>query len=104
MCSRNKVNAIEKYNSGIKNLDELANKEYDNIVETRLKWRYSSLLGNQSESVHHSCQFGVHRLYSLLVPSDARKFFGEEADNFFHGTGIVTFKSIASKQSGVRPS
>ena len=95
--------AIEYYDSEIKQLDESASEEYDRIVETRLKWRYSSLLDNTPEDIRHSCQFGAHRLYSLLIPSDARQFFGEET-NFFHGTGIVTFKSIASKQSGPSPS
>lgn len=98
-CSRKTCNAIEYYDTEIRRLDELASEEYDKIVETRLKWRYCSLLANTTEVGHHSCQFGAHRLYSLLIPSEARQFFGEET-NFFHGTGIVTFKSIASKQSG----
>jgi hypothetical protein len=93
-------NAIEYYDTEITKLDQLASEEYDRIVETRLKWRYSSVLANESEDIRHSCQFGAHRLYSLFVPSDAHKFFGEVPNNFFHGTGIVTFKSIASKQSG----
>ncbi|KAL7445542.1 hypothetical protein ACHAXH_007831 [Discostella pseudostelligera] len=101
-CSGKTCNAIEYYDTEITKLDQLASEEYDRIVETRLKWRYSSVLANESEDIRHSCQFGAHRLYSLFVPSDAHKFFGEVPNNFFHGTGIVTFKSIASKQSAVQ--
>ncbi|KAL3790132.1 hypothetical protein ACHAW5_007854 [Stephanodiscus triporus] len=72
--SGKKQDALEYYNSKIIELEELASKEYDEIVETRMKCHTIS----QIKSSGH----------------------GEEQD-FFHGTGVVTFNSIAGKQSGM---
>ena len=108
LCSENKKeeDAFEYYINKIKEADDLADKEYINIVDTRSKSRQESLVAAQlqrrdSES-HSPGQFGAHNLYTLLVPSNVRKrFFGEESE-FFCGTGMVTFKSIASKQNAVQ--
>jgi hypothetical protein len=57
----------------------------------------------KSEDVLETPSFrtdGLNRLYTLLVPSNVRRAFGEEPD-FFYGTGVVTFNSIAGKQSGM---
>ena len=68
----------------------MADKEYINIVDTRLKSRQESLVAAQSQrrdsESHSPGQFGLHNLYTLLVPSNVRKrFFGEESE-FFCGT------------------
>ena len=66
-----------------------------------MKCHNNSLI--KSEDVRETSSLATNRLsrlYTLLVPSGVRKVFGEEAD-FFYGTGVVTFNSIAGKQSGM---
>ena len=101
-----KEDAFEYYNNKIKEYDGLADQEYDNIVETRLKWRDKSLLSRRSSTEstewETSNTLTARHMYSLFVPSNVRKkFFGEQSE-FFHGTGMVTFKSISAKQSAVQ--
>jgi len=110
-CSRTKQDAIEYYNNEIIKLEELAAKEYDRIVETRMKCHRSSLMKPSGfeemkqllDSPVNSCEDGdenaLTRLYTLLIPSKVRQAFGEESE-FFTGTGVVTFKSIAKKEFG----
>ena len=100
--------AIDYYNIKIIELEELASKDYNTIVETWMKCHTKSLvkklgidemkdllnspISNGGEDAETT---GLSQLYALLVPSNVRKALGEESE-FFTGTGIVTFKSIAS--------
>jgi hypothetical protein len=111
LCSGTKQDAIEYYNSEIIKLEELAAKEYDRIVETRMKCHRASLmkpsgfeemkklLDSPVNSCEDSDENALSRLYTLLIPSKVRQAFGEESE-FFTGTGVVTFKSIAKKEFG----
>ena len=104
LCSEKNVDALDYYTKKIKEANTLADQEYYNIVQTRMKWSIQkSLLQSlkEEEESNNPSQFAAQKLYSLFIPSTVRKFFGEESE-FFSGTGIVTFKSIASKQHAVQ--
>jgi len=103
LCSEKNVDALDYYTKKINDANTLADQEYYNIVQTRMKWSKKSLLQSLKEEKesYNPSQFAAQKLYSLFIPSKVRKFFGEESE-FFSGTGIVTFKSIASKQHAVQ--
>lgn len=100
MCSGEKEDAYSYYNNKIVDLDDQADKEYDKIFENKEKWRNENILENlESDDSFNMAQIAAHNVYTLFVPSKVRRFFGEESA-FFYGIGMVTFKSIAVKQSG----
>ena len=103
LCSEKNVDALDYYTDKIKEANTLADQEYCNIVQTRMKWSKKSLLQSlkEEEESYNPSQFAAQKLYSLFIPSKVRKFFGEESE-FFSSIGIVTFKSIASKQHAVQ--
>lgn len=77
--------------------------EYTILVNERLKWRAESIGPTPCDGDVDDTpgsQFSPQDLYELFVPTYVRQtIFGERPD-FCYGTGIVTFKSIAAKQSG----
>jgi hypothetical protein len=80
----------------------LASKEYNAIVEARMKCHKNSLIRPSDEKDVRESISSPHRLsrlHTLLSSTNVRKPFSEEADCFY-GTGIVTFNSIAGKQCG----
>ncbi len=88
---------MEYYTNEVEEYNKLAEKEYDNIIESRLRWRGNSLMRPESSSRRTST---ASELYSLFLPRGVREVFGLELADFFCGTAIVEFKSISTKQSG----
>ncbi|KAL7553133.1 hypothetical protein ACHAWF_016395 [Thalassiosira exigua] len=96
--------AVPYYNKRIQEQDEKANAEYCKLVDTRKKRCHESLLSKSSQHMEgngNTAQFTTHNLYKLFIPSKVRLLIGEKKA-FFHGTGIVTFKSNVAKQSAVQ--
>jgi len=100
LFSGKKEDAFAHYSKKIKEIDEMADKEYVNIVKARTKWRNTSILRLSSLAVpeEEDDRSMVHNLYSLFAPSSG----GQEQTHVFSGTGIIEFKSIAAKQSAVQ--
>ena len=97
--SREKEDAYDYFNQKIQEIDALADTEYADIVSSRQKLVGVSILDPSKSEDASTSRFSRHDIYQLLVPSRVRMLFGEGAD-FFYGTGVVTFKTIAAKQSG----
>lgn len=81
----------------------MASKEYDALVEARMKCHKNSLVGPSNGHDDHESIGSprrLSRLHTLLSSKNVKKAFSENADCYY-GTGIVTFNSIASKQCGM---
>ena len=93
--------ALPYYENKLRDEDEAAQELYDNIVETRLKNRDTSIVNRRRSSLSGSEHGTSPGLHDLLVPERIQKLFGKE-EEFFSGTGIVEFKSISTKQSATQ--
>mmetsp|Transcript_26962 Transcript_26962/g.56923 ORF Transcript_26962/g.56923 Transcript_26962/m.56923 type:complete len:1388 (-) Transcript_26962:191-4354(-) len=103
-CWGKKENALAYYSRKIMDLEELADQEYDNITKLRRRWHSASLFQTLPDTCDNSSSMSnaFKSIYEVIIPMEfRRKYFGEEVP-FFCGTGMVTFKSNATKQSAVQ--
>lgn len=103
LCSGEKHDALENYGSKINKADLSVDVAYADLVAKRKKLCEESHGREQENGVNINSlgKNATQNLYSLFVPSMVRKYFGEETE-FFYATGMVTFNSIAVKQSAVQ--
>ena len=92
-----KTRALPYYENKLRDVDEDAQELYDKIVETRLRKHNSSIVKKRASTPSGSEDGTSSGLHDLLVQERIHKLFGKE-EEFFTGTGIVEFKSIATKQ------
>mmetsp|Transcript_17144 Transcript_17144/g.37879 ORF Transcript_17144/g.37879 Transcript_17144/m.37879 type:complete len:1186 (-) Transcript_17144:79-3636(-) len=93
--------ALPYYENKLRDEDENAQELYDYIVEARLRNRNDSFVNRRTDSLSGSKHGTSPGLQELLVPERIQKLFGKE-EEFFSGTGIVEFKSIATKQTATQ--
>ena len=98
-----KTPALPYYENKLRDEDEDAQELYDEIVETRLRNRNASVsvVNRRRYSLSGSEHGSSPGLHELLVPERIQKLFGKD-EEFFSGTGIVEFKSIATKQTATQ--
>ena len=92
-----KTPALPYYENKLRDEDEDAQELYDKIVETRLRKHNSSIVKKRASTPSGSEDGTSSGLHDLLVQERIQELFGKE-EEFFTGTGIVEFKSIATKQ------
>lgn len=95
-CFGEEKNALLYYKDCIAKYDELADTEYEKLVESRLNWRDASVTRPPSSGGRSS----FSELYFTMLPDTVREALGINAPDLQSGTAVVEFKSIAAKQSG----
>ena len=95
-CFGEKKNALLYYKDCIAKYDELADTEYEKLVESRLNWRDASVVRPPSSGGRSS----FSEMYFTVLPDTVREALGIKAPDLQSGTAVVEFKSIAAKQSG----
>lgn len=88
---------MDWYKDCIKKYDELADEEYNKIVDSRLNWRDRSTERPPGSAARKS---SFSDLYHAFLPDAVREALGMSTPELFCSTAVVEFKTIAAKQSG----
>ena len=97
-CCGKQENALDFYKCRIQEYDDFAEKDYDTIVERRLKVMRS--LNSQATSTSRPESSEGRSSSFDFIPDVVREALGMHSSDLFCSTAIVEFKSISAKQSG----